>query len=113
MSRARITTVTSQPIVAPTNQSIEVTLTFVMAPFLSNAIFEESSSNAFELIVLAWEAASKFDICHSSMAKFANVSTIDHANAFANYVLAIHLGQLDKARYTINPNNNELQNFLG
>jgi hypothetical protein len=27
-------------------------------------------------------------------------------------VLAIHPGQLDKARYTIDPNNNELQNFL-
>jgi hypothetical protein len=37
----------------PTSQTIEVTLAFVMAPFLCDAIFNEKSSNPLELIVLA------------------------------------------------------------
>jgi hypothetical protein len=65
--------VTSQPIVAPTNQIIEVTLAFVMAPFLCNAIFEERSSNPLELIVLAWEAAIEFNIHQRGTASFANM----------------------------------------
>jgi hypothetical protein len=111
-SRARTTTVTSQPIVAPTNQIIEVTSTFIIAPFLYNAIFQERSSDPLKLIVLAWEAAMKFDICHRGMTGFANMSATDHTNTFAIWVLTIHLGQLDKARYTIDPGNNGLQNLL-
>ena len=83
-SRARTTTVTSQPIVTPINQSIEVTLAFIMASLLCDAIFEERSSDPLKLIVLAWEAAIEFDICHPGTAGFANVSAADHDNAFAN-----------------------------
>jgi hypothetical protein len=111
MSRARTMMVTSQPIAAPTNQSIEVTPAFIMAPFLCSDIFEERSSNSLKLIVLAWEAAIEFDICHRGMAGFANVSVTDHTNIFVNWALAIHLGQLDKARYTVYPDNNKLHIF--
>ncbi len=89
-----------------------MTSAFIIASFLYNAIFQERSSNPLKLIVLAWEAAIEFDIHHCGMAGFANVSATDHANTFAIWVLTIHLEQLDKARYTIDPGNNGLQNVL-
>jgi hypothetical protein len=96
---------------ALTSQSIEVTSTFIPALFLCNAIFNEKSSNPLELIIIARKAAIEFDAHHCGAAGFANVSATVHANAFANRALSIHLGKLKEARFTINPDNNELQNF--
>jgi hypothetical protein len=82
-----------------------------MAPFLCNAIFNEKSSNLLELIIIAQEVAIEFDAHHRGPAGFANASATVHANAFANWALAIHLGKLKVARFTIDPDNNELQGF--
>jgi hypothetical protein len=37
---------------------------------------------------------------------------MDHAIAFTNWALAICLGKLTEARFTIDPDNNKLQAFL-
>jgi hypothetical protein len=39
------------------------------------------------------------------------VSALDHVAAFTNWALAIHLGQLKEARFTMDPNNGKLQAF--
>ncbi len=82
-----------------------------MAPFFCNVIFNEKSSNPLELIIIAWKAAIKFDAHHRGAVGFANASATVHANAFANLAIAIHLEKLKEARFTIDPNNDELQNF--
>jgi hypothetical protein len=82
-----------------------------MAPFLCDAIFNVKSLNPLELIIIAQEAAIEFDAHHCGMAGFANTSATVHANAFANWSLLIRLGKLKEARFTINPDNNELQGF--
>ncbi len=63
-SRARVTTaegcrtrntrmaMTPLQTTAPTTQNVELTSTFIMAPFLCNAIFNKKSSDPLELIVL-------------------------------------------------------------
>jgi hypothetical protein len=82
-----------------------------MAPFLCDAIFNKKSSNPLELIIILREAAIEFEAHHHVAVGFANASATVHANAFANWALAIHLGKLKEARFTINPKNNELQDF--
>jgi hypothetical protein len=82
-----------------------------MAPFLCNAFFNEKSSNPLKLIIIVQEVAIEFD-AHCGVVGFANAFATVHANAFANWALAIHLGKLKEARFTINPDNNELQNLL-
>jgi hypothetical protein len=77
---------------APTSQSIELTSAFIMAPFLCDAIFNEKSLNPLELIIIAQDAAIEFDAHHRGVVGFANTSATVHANAFANWALAIHLG---------------------
>jgi hypothetical protein len=96
---------------APTSQLIEVTSAFIMAPFLCNAIFNQKPSNPLELTIIAWEVAIEFDTHHRGAVGFANASTTVHANAFANWALTIHLGKLKEARFTIDPKNDELQDF--
>jgi hypothetical protein len=80
-----------------------------MAPFLCTAIFNEKTSDPLELIILAQEAAMEFNACHQGMAGFVNASALDHVAAFTNWALAIHLGQLKEARFTMDPNNDKLQ----
>jgi hypothetical protein len=82
-----------------------------MAPFLCNAIFNEKSLNPHELINIVWEVAIEFDAHHRSPAGFANAFATVHANAIVNWALTAHLGKLKEARFTINPDNDELQNF--
>jgi hypothetical protein len=53
----------------------------------------------------------EFDARHQGVAGFANTSALDHVAAFTNWPLAIHLGQLKEARFTMDPNNNKLQVF--
>jgi hypothetical protein len=96
---------------APTSQTIEVTSAFVMDPFLCDAIFNKKTSDALKLIILAREAAIKFDAHHQGAAGFANASALDHVAAFTNWALAIHLGQLKEARFTTDPDNVKLQVF--
>jgi hypothetical protein len=66
------------------NQIIKVTSAFIMAPFLCNALFDKRSTNPLELIILAREAATKFDARHRNVAGFANASATDHVQAFTN-----------------------------
>jgi hypothetical protein len=80
-----------------------------MAPFLCNALFDERSTNPLELIILAREAATKFDACHKDVAGFADVSAADRVKAFTNWALAIHLGRLREARVSLDPDNCKLQ----
>jgi hypothetical protein len=82
-----------------------------MAPFLSDALFDEKSAYPLELIILACEAAVDFDNRHQGVAGFGNASAIDHAKAFANWAFALHLGKLNEVRYTIDPDNDELRTF--
>jgi hypothetical protein len=82
-----------------------------MAPFLSNALFDEKSAYPLELIILAREAAVDFDNRHRGVAGFENTSAIAHANAFANWAFALHLGKLNEVRYTIDPDNDKLRTF--
>jgi hypothetical protein len=53
----------------------------------------------------------EFDTRHRGAAGFVNTSPLDHVAAFTNWALAIHLGQLKEARFTMDPDNNELQIF--
>jgi hypothetical protein len=82
-----------------------------MVFFLCEAFFNEKSSNPLELIIIAQDVAIEFDAHHCVAAGFANASVTVHANAFVNWAFAIHLGKLKEARFTIDPDNNELQNF--
>jgi hypothetical protein len=80
-----------------------------MAPFLCNALFDERSTNPLELIILAREAATKFNTRHRDVAEFADVSAADHVKAFTNWALAIHLRRLREARVSLDPDNCKLQ----
>jgi hypothetical protein len=60
---------TAIPTVTPTTQQLEVTSTFVMAPFLCDAIFTDKSSDLLELINLAREVATEFDARHRGVEK--------------------------------------------
>jgi hypothetical protein len=82
-----------------------------MAPFLCAAIFNEKTSDALSLIILARESAMEFDARHQGGAGFANASALDYVAAFTNWALAIHLGTLKEARFTMDPDNDELQVF--
>ena len=82
-----------------------------MAPFLSDALFDEKSAYPLELIILAREAAANFDSRHRGVAGFGNTSAIDHANTFANWAFSLHLGKLNEVRYTIDPNDDKLWTF--
>ncbi len=53
----------------------------------------------------------EFDARHQGAAGFTNASALDHVVAFTNWALAIHLGQLKEARFTMDPDNDELQVF--
>jgi hypothetical protein len=77
-----------------------------MAPFLCNAIFNKKTSDPLKLVILAQEAAIEFNARHQGVADFANLSALDRVAAFTNWALAIHLGQLKKARFTMDPDNN-------
>jgi hypothetical protein len=96
---------------APTSQTIEVTSAFIMAPFLYAAIFNKKTSDPLKLIILAQESAMEFDAHHQGAAGFANASALDHVAAFTNWALAIQLGKLTEARFTMDPNNDKLQVF--
>jgi hypothetical protein len=80
-----------------------------MAPFLCNTLFDKRATDPLELIILAREAATKFDARHKDVAGFANVSATDHVKAFTNWALAIHLGRLREATVSLDPDNCELQ----
>jgi hypothetical protein len=99
------------PIANPTTQLVELTSAFIMAPFLQDAIFNKKSTDPLQLIILAQEAANNFDGRHLGAAGFADASAMEHVNAFTNWALAMDLGKLVKAIVTIDPDNNELQNF--
>ena len=94
-----------------TARNLALTSAFLMAPFLSNALFDEKSAYPLELIILAREAAVDFDNRHRGVAGFENTSAIAHANAFANWAFALHLGKLNEVRYTIDPDNDKLRTF--
>jgi hypothetical protein len=53
----------------------------------------------------------EFDAHHQGTAGFPNTSALDYVPAFTNWALAIHLGKLKEARFTMDPYNNELQVF--
>ncbi len=53
----------------------------------------------------------EFDARHQGGAGFANASALDYVAAFTNWALAIHLGTLKEARFTMDPDNDELQVF--
>ena len=78
---------------------------------MSDALLDEKSAYPPELIILAREAAVDFDNRHRGVAGFGNTSAIDHANAFANWAFALHLGKLNEVRYTVDPDDDELQTF--
>jgi hypothetical protein len=82
-----------------------------MAPFLSDALFDERSVYPLELIILARKAAIDFDNRHQGVAGFGNTSAINHTSAFANWVFALHLGKLNKVCYAIDPDDNKLRTF--
>ena len=96
---------------ATTAWNLELTSAFLMAPFLSNALFDERSVYPLELIILAREAAVNFDNRHRGVAGFGNTSATDHTSAFANWAFALHLGKLNEVRYTIDPDDDELRTF--
>ncbi len=96
---------------AMTTRNLELTLAFIMAPFLSDALFDERSVYPLELIILAREAAANFDNRHQGAAGFGNTLAINHASAFANWAFALHLGKLNEVRYAIDPDDNELRTF--
>jgi hypothetical protein len=100
------------PTVPPTevpNQTLEIPSAFIIAPFLCNAIFGERSTNPLELIIVAREAATKFDACHRDVAGFEGVLAADHVKAFTNWAIALNLGRLREARVTPDPDNCALQ----
>jgi hypothetical protein len=80
-----------------------------MAPFLCDAIFRERSTNPLELIIVAREAATKFDARHRDVAEFEGVLAADHVKAFTNWAIALNLGRLREARVTPDPDNCALQ----
>jgi hypothetical protein len=100
------------PTVPPTenpNQTLEIPLAFIMAPFLCNAIFGERSTDPLELIIIAREAATEFDARHWDVAGFEGVLAADHVKAFTNWAIALNLGRLREARVTPDPDNCVLQ----
>jgi hypothetical protein len=103
---------TPLPTAALTTQNVKPTSTFIIAPFLCNAIFNKKSSDPVELIILAQDAATEFDARHRGVEGFKTTSAKEHVTTFTNWALAIHLGKLKEARFNIDPDNNELQNFL-
>ena len=109
--RGRMASFSAAATTATTARNIELTSAFLMAPFLSDALLDEKSAYPLELIILAREAAVDFDNRHRGVAGFGNTSAIDHANAFANWAFALHLGKLNEVRYTIDPDDNELRTF--
>ncbi len=82
-----------------------------MAPFLCATIFNKKTSDTLELIILARKLAMEFDARHQGAAGFANASALDHVAAFTNWALAIHLGKLKEAQFTMDPDNDKLQVF--
>ncbi len=96
---------------AMTTRNLELTLAFIMAPFLSDALFDERSVYPLELIILARKAAVDFDNCHQGAAGFGNTLAINHTSSFANWAFALHLGKLNKVCYAIDPDNNKLRTF--
>ena len=96
---------------ATTTQNLELTSTFPMAPFLSKALFDERSVCPLELIILVCKADVDFDNRHQGAAGLGNTSAINHAIAFANWAFALRMGKLNEVRYTIDPNDDELQTF--
>jgi hypothetical protein len=72
---------------------------------------KSQSTRPLELIILAHKAAIDFKNRHRGAAGFGNVLVIDHASAFANWAFALHRGKLNKVRYTIEPDDDELRTF--
>jgi hypothetical protein len=100
------------PTVPPTedpNQTLEIPLAFIMAPFLCDAIFGERSTDPLELIIIAREAATKFDARHRDVARFEGVLAADHVKAFTNWAIALNLGRLREARVIPDSDNCALQ----
>ncbi len=87
------------------------TSTFIVAPFLYDAIFADKSTNPLDIILLAKEGATFFYTSHQGIAQFNNVSAMDHAMAFSIWAYAIHLGQLSKVCHMLTPDNTEMQSF--
>ena len=96
---------------ATTARNLELTSAFLMAPFLSDALFDERSAYQLELIILACEAAVDVNNRHRGVAGFGNTSAIDHTSAFAKWAFALHLGKLNEVRYTIDPDDDKLRTF--
>ncbi len=94
-----------------TMQTLELMLAFIAFPYLRDALFNERTTDPLELIILACEAATDFQNHHQSVVGFQNMSAHNHVDAFTNWAFTIKLGLLGKVRYTINPDNEELQDF--
>ncbi len=97
-----------QPI---TMMTIKLMLAFIAAPFLRDAQLNERTADPLELIILAREAATNFQNRHQGVVGFQNTSAHKHVDAFINWAFAIKVSLLGKVRYTINPNNEERQDF--
>jgi hypothetical protein len=92
-------------------QTLKFTSAFIAAPFLRDALLDGGATDPLELIILAREAATDFENRHRGVVGFGNVSASKHVEAFTNWAFAIKLGQLGEVRYSIDPNNKELQEF--
>jgi hypothetical protein len=92
-------------------QTLVLTLAFIMAPFLRDALFNKGTTDPLKLIIKAGKAATDFQNRHQGMVGFRNMSAQDHTDAFTNWAFAIKLGLLGKVCYSINPDNEELLDF--
>jgi hypothetical protein len=94
-----------------TMQTLEFTSAFIAAPFLRDALLNRGATEPLELIISACKAATDFENRHRGVVGFRNVSASEHVEAFTNWAFAIKLGQLGEVRYSIDPDNEELQEF--
>ncbi len=82
-----------------------------MAPFFVGRHIQQEFLWSARTHHLAQDVATEFDARHRGAEGSKTTSAKEHVTAFTNWALAIHLGKLKEARFNINPDNDELQNF--
>jgi hypothetical protein len=86
----KTTTAASAGFVQPvTIQTLVLTLAFIPAPFLCDALFNKGTANPLKLIIKARKAATDFQNHHQGVVGFRNVSAHSHVDAFTNWAFAI------------------------
>ncbi len=83
---------------------------FLPAHWLLDVVAEALSSNPFILISKAIKAAKAFDQDHNSVREYITLA-VHHVDDFILWAWGVGAGQVSKTKYSIDPNNNDLNYF--